>query len=83
MSDQSAEKKRPTHWWGVFWPRAAKDCSAVSRAISVLGGPVVLLLGLLIAVGEIVLLPIGVCAIVGAAWWLDRSQPNPHDSTVQ
>jgi hypothetical protein len=46
------------HWWGVFWPRASRNCSRAARTLSVLGAPVALLLGILLAIGLTVILPL-------------------------
>ena len=58
MSELQTQGNLRGHWWGIFWPRASRNCSLPSRALSVLGAPVALLFGLLLMLGLIVILPL-------------------------
>ncbi|MGD9857615.1 MAG: hypothetical protein AB7U20_21945 [Planctomycetaceae bacterium] len=63
--------RRPP-WWNLFVPRASTNCSAFSRLASAVIQLPALALGLCLASGLLILLPVMVILLAGAELLLER-----------
>jgi hypothetical protein len=79
MSELPTRGDLSAPWWGIIWPRASRNCSRASRALSLLGAPVALLVGVLLAIGLTVLLPLFAAVLVLSNRFANGRQLPPSD----
>lgn len=68
MTDASIPDHRNGHWWGIIFPRPISNCSRLSKLVSVLMVPVVLLFGVSVALLQVVTLPILIVVLLSIKW---------------
>ena len=78
MSDPSIPDHRNGHWWGLLWPRPISNCSYLSKVVSVLMVPVVLVFGVCVALLQIATLPILIVVLIAIKWWRGTLPSSPR-----